>query len=211
MIIFHNRDIKKYISPVIAGITIFSLSSCSVSAPDRVKSSPTNQPTANSPTATNTTEPNQINPNITPGQIENKPSIPNQKNQAVGQNNSLPANSKNTVTVTFYKADSQCEKLIPEKVNVAADKVIENVVGEVIKQQTTADFNLEGYRVNVDRDTGVATIDFRLAPNSKRKFTSLSSCEQMALFGSLTKSLTSNSDWQIKEVRFTDRGKEIIL
>lgn len=189
---------------------IFSLSSCSVSESDRVKSNPTNQPTANSPTTKNTTEPNQINPNNTPLQTENKLSNSNSEQTRV-KNNSVATNSQNTVTVTFYKADSQCEKLIPEKVSVAADKVIENVVGEVIKQQTNADFNLEGYRVNVDRNTGIATVDFLLAPSSKRKFTSLSSCEQMALFGSLSKSLTSNSEWQIKEVRFTDRGKEIVL
>ncbi|MFM6369036.1 MAG: sporulation/spore germination protein, partial [Dolichospermum sp.] len=40
---------------------------------------------------------------------------------------------------------------------------------------------------------------------------SLSSCEQFALFGSVRKTLMSNSEWKIKDVRFTERGEDIVL
>jgi hypothetical protein len=63
----------------------------------------------------------------------------------------------------------------------------------------------------VNVDNGVATIDLRIAPESKRQIVSLSSCEQFALFGSLRKTLTSNPQWNIKDVRFTERGQEVVF
>jgi hypothetical protein len=68
---------------------------------------------------------------------------------------------------------------------------------------------LSGYRVRVNN--GVATVDLRLSPQSKRNFVSLSSCEQFALFGSVRKTLTNNSQWKIKEVRFTEKGEAIVI
>ncbi|MCS6794155.1 MAG: hypothetical protein N3E45_01570 [Oscillatoriaceae bacterium SKW80] len=65
--------------------------------------------------------------------------------------------------------------------------------------------------MRVAAKTGVATVEMRLSPNSKRQFVSLSSCEQFGLFGSLRKTLTSNPAWKIKEVRFSEGGKEIEL
>ncbi|MFO0142950.1 MAG: sporulation/spore germination protein, partial [Aphanizomenon sp.] len=38
-----------------------------------------------------------------------------------------------------------------------------------------------------------------------------SSCEQFALFSSIRKTLISNAQWKIKEVRFTERGEDIML
>lgn len=120
-----------------------------------------------------------------------------------------PTSTEKMVPVTVYKADSDCQSLVPEKVEVPAKSSVEAATGKVVERYDTGDFDLAGYRVNVDAKTGVATIDFRLAPNSKRRFVSLSSCEQFALFGSLKKTLTSNPAWKIKEVRFTERGKQI--
>lgn len=120
-----------------------------------------------------------------------------------------PTSAQKMVAVTVYKADSQCQSLVPEKVQVPVQSSLEAAVGKVVDRYDTGDFDVAGYRVSVDQKTGVATVDFRLAPNSKRRFVSLSSCEQFALFGSLKRTLTSNSTWKIKEVRFTERGKEI--
>ncbi|MDF5713517.1 MAG: sporulation/spore germination protein [Rhizonema sp. NSF051] len=108
---------------------------------------------------------------------------------------------------TLYTSDSQCQELIPQKVSVLAQEPVTDAVGKIIQQQDTADFDLSGYRVSIKK--GVATVDLRTAPNSRRQFTSLSSCEQFTLFGSLRKTLVSNTQWNIKKVRFTDRGKEI--
>ncbi len=110
-------------------------------------------------------------------------------------------------TVTLYKADNQCSSYLPETTQVPADQPLAATVGKVIDAQDNADFQLTGYRVNLAE--GVATIDFRVAPNSPRQIVSLSSCEQFALFGSLTETLTKNPDWQVQEVRFTERGEAI--
>jgi hypothetical protein len=103
----------------------------------------------------------------------------------------------------------QCQELVPQKVTVPAKEPVTNAVGRIIEEQDSADFSVSGYRVRVK--DGIATVDLRLSPQSKRQFASLSSCEQFALFGSLRKTLTSNSQWNIKEVRFTNKGEEIVL
>ena len=114
-----------------------------------------------------------------------------------------------TTNVTLYTSDFQCQELIPQQVSVPAKEPVTGAVGKIIEERNTADFDLSGYRVQVQN--GVATVDFRLSPTSKRQLVSLSSCEQFALFGSLRKTLMSNPEWNIKEVRFTEQGKEVIL
>lgn len=119
--------------------------------------------------------------------------------------------ANNTVTVTIYKADSQCETLIAENLVFPQHRLLVRVVGKVIEQATSADFDIVGYRVNLDRQRQVATVDLRLSPNAMRKFVSLSFCEQFALFGSLRQTLTDRQNWQIQEVRFTWLGQEIMF
>ncbi|MDB9375392.1 GerMN domain-containing protein [Nodularia sphaerocarpa] len=114
-----------------------------------------------------------------------------------------------TANITLYTSNIQCQELIPQQVSVPAAEPVTAAVGKIIEEQDSADFELSGYRVQLEN--GVATVDFRLSPLSKRQLVSLSSCEQFALFGSLRKTLTSNAEWNIKEVRFTEQGKEVIL
>lgn len=118
------------------------------------------------------------------------------------------ANQK-TVAVNVYKLDNQCKRFVSEKVSVLANQPIASTIGKVLETNDSADFSLSGYRVNVA--SGVATIDLRVDPESRRRFQSLSSCEQLALFGSLRKTLTSNGQWKIKSVTFTDRGQKVVL
>jgi hypothetical protein len=155
--------------------------------------------TSCSPNPTNTTT-NAISPT-------SKPSVARlrSKTKAIEPK----AVSGKTVKATLYTSDTQCQELVPQKVTVAATTPITNVVGKIIQEQDTADFSLSGYRVRVRN--GIATVDLRRSPQSKRQFTSLSSCEQFALFGSLRKTLTSNSQWGIRKVRFTERGEDIVL
>jgi hypothetical protein len=94
-------------------------------------------------------------------------------------------------------------------VDVPAENPAQAAVGKVLKQADSGDFDLAGYRVKVNPESRVATVDFRLSPNSKRQFSSLSSCEQFAMFGSLRKTLTDNTQLKIKNVRFTNQGAEI--
>ncbi|WP_309232586.1 hypothetical protein [Cylindrospermum sp. FACHB-282] len=109
--------------------------------------------------------------------------------------------------MTLYTSDTQCQELIPQQASVPAEEPIKATVVKILEQRDTSDFSLSGYRVNVKK--GVATVDLRVSPESKRQLASLSSCEQFALFGSLRKTLTSNVQWNIKEVNFTEGGKEI--
>jgi hypothetical protein len=119
------------------------------------------------------------------------------------------ATASKTINVTLYTSDTQCQELIPQKAVVSAEEPMTGAIGKILAQRDTSDFNLSGYRVSVKN--GVATVDLRISPESKRQLASLSSCEQFALFGSLRKTLTSNAEWKIKEVRFTERGQEILL
>lgn len=118
-----------------------------------------------------------------------------------------------TTTVTIYKADDQCLNYVPQQVQVPADRPIEAAVGKVlgIEGNGAGEFDMAGYRVSVNEQTGVATVDLRMNPASKRGLVSLSVCEQFALFGSLRETLIKNPQWQIKTVRFTERGQEIVL
>lgn len=111
--------------------------------------------------------------------------------------------------VKVYQVDHQCMNLVPESVAVPADKPMEGAIATIIAAQSSPDFELAGYRVAVK--DGVATVDLRLAPSSKRSFVSLSSCEQLALFGGIRKTLTGNPQWKIQSIRFTERGQEIVL
>jgi len=142
------------------------------------------------------------NPSNTTNTISPKPAPSMAQLRAKTNNIEPKAVSGKTVNVTLYTSDVQCQEFVPQKVTVPATQSVTNAVGKI-------DFNLSGYRVRVRN--GIATVDLRLSPQSKRQFVSLSSCEQFALFGSLRKTLTSNSQWKIKEVRFTEQGEDIVL
>ncbi len=181
---FYYSVITKNIAKTIAQVSLICLSSCSSSSSVTTNPSPT-------ATITSVTSPTH--------QIPAKYILV--KNAGVNA----------TVMVTIYKVDSQCEKFIPEQVSLPKERAMDIAVGQVIQQQNTGDFNLEGYRISVEPKTAIATVDFRLSGSSQRRLSSLSSCEQMALFGSLNKTLTGNSLWHIKKVRFTEQGKTILL
>jgi len=198
--------IKKYLTPLLCGAITLSLSSCASLAaihkgesaglpvPDKIDTSLT--------TGINSTTSTSEQPN-------HKTPVVSQPLQTSDRQVTSTTPSLKTVTVTIYQADNQCESLVPEKVAVPADSPVDAVVGKVLKQADSGDFDLAGYRVKVNPENGVATVDFRLSPNAKRNFSSLSSCEQFAIFGSLRKTLTDNAQLKIKNVRFTNQDAEI--
>jgi hypothetical protein len=183
---------KKYIVTLLILAIATSISSCNSNPTVSNTKEPTPAPATPTPTPTS-----QPTPSI--GQLRAK-TTPSPDSKAVTDKN---------INVTVYTSDTQCQELIPKKVTVPAQEPVTSAVGKIIEEQDTADFNLSGYRVIIQ--DGVATVDLRIAPDSQRQLTSLSSCEQFALFGSLRKTLTSNAQWKIKEVRFTERGEEIVL
>lgn len=190
-----NR-LKKYLTPLITGLIVLSLNSCA--------SSPNNQPSdkSNSPSTGLSARAAS-----TPAQPQQEIPVASQPLNATGAS----PQGKGKVTLNIYQADNQCQTLVAEKVAVPATSVVDAAVGQVLRQAESGDFDLAGYRVQVNPKSRVATVDFRLSPNSRRQFVSLSSCEQFALFGSLRKTLTNNSRLKIKNVRFTERGQEIVI
>ena len=200
------KPLKKYFTPLITGLIVLSLSSCA--------SPLTNRKTDSAGLASAST----LGTPLTT-QLDSATSISEQAQEQtpVTMPSSNPSESKtatqtsNTVTVNIYQADNQCETLVPEKVAVPAESPVNVAVGQVLKQVNSSDFDLAGYRVNIDANSRIATVDLRLSPGSRRQFVSLSHCEQFALFGSLRKTLTDNSQLKIKDVRFTQQGQEIKL
>jgi hypothetical protein len=185
-----------------AVLALGSLVGCTGGGPDRVATSPSSSPSPiGSPTATSTPTPSPASPTPTPSSPS--PSSPT-TTQAMVPTAAVP--------ITVYHLDEQCNGLVPEKValppQASVEASVEAAVGKVIAQSNSPDFTLAGYRVTVANK--VATVDLRLPPDAKRPFAAMSSCEQMALFGSVEKTLTSNAALQIQAVKFTSGQKEIV-
>ncbi|HLO47276.1 MAG TPA: hypothetical protein VK211_02485 [Kamptonema sp.] len=178
------NSIQQYQAAFAASLIIFSLNSCTTLPPEQQESIPPIPPPIGTPKPQSLTisTPPEFQPPATP----------------------------DSVRARIYKVDNQCQALIPETVTLPAAHSIEAAVAKVLEQQYTSDFDLS-YRVILDREQGLAIIDLRIPRNSKRQLNSLSSCEQLALFGSLRQTLTSNRGWQIKKVLFTEEGEEIWL
>ncbi|MHC5712202.1 MAG: sporulation/spore germination protein [Nostoc sp.] len=197
---------QRYFLPLIFVTMIVSLSSCSSNPTARNIDSGTPSSTTTPTNSASSQPPSQI-----PSVAQLREKSPNQESSKKNTpSSSTPkAVTSKTTSVTLYTSDTQCQKLIPEKVSVPAEQPVRNVVSKILEKRDTSDFSLSGYRVNIKN--GIATVDLRISPESKRQMASLSSCEQFALFGSLRKTLTSNAQWNIKEVRFTERGEDIVL
>ena len=121
-----------------------------------------------------------------------------------------PAVSENTVTVTVYKVDNLCQTLNPETVTGPSNQLMSSAVHEVLNQQVFSSLGLVGYRLKIDRDLGIATVDLRASGNSRQKLQNLSSCQMLGLFGGVRQTLTAYTPWQIKTVRFTELGEDIV-
>jgi hypothetical protein len=123
-------------------------------------------------------------------------------------NSAKTTTAANTVSVNIYKVDNQCN-LVADPMAVGKDKPMEQAIAKVLESRDSADFTIAGYRLSVEN--GVATVDLRTAPGSARTFASLSACEQTALFGGIQKTLTSNAQWKVNRVQFTEKGKALVF
>jgi PBP1b-binding outer membrane lipoprotein LpoB len=203
---------KRYIFPFIIATLVSGCASNSVSQNNTATPSPTleGNNTVPTPQASATPTPDiSINTSASPFPT---PSVARLRAKADSDKKAVTYNPNvvgKTTDVTLYTIDSQCQNLVPQTTSVSAEEPIAAAIGKILEKRDNGDFNLSGYRVNVKN--GIATVDLRLAPNSKRMLSSLSSCEQTALFGSLRKTLVSNPQWKIKDVRFTEKGEEIVL
>ena len=216
--------LKNYFIPLLSGLFILSLSSCT--SPPTIESDNANLPT---PTTTNSPLTNQLDATpapvesqtpvasqpdstpATPAPVQRQKPVTSQPLTKTGTKATTTAQAQNTISLNIYQADSQCQTLVPEKVAVPAGSPVDAAVGKVLEKASSGDFDLAGYRVNVNAKSGVATVDLRLAPDAQRQFLSLSTCEQFALFGSLRKTLVDNTQLKIKDVRFTEQGQDLEL
>ncbi|MDJ1179952.1 hypothetical protein PJF56_13875 [Roseofilum sp. BLCC_M91] len=114
-----------------------------------------------------------------------------------------------TIEVTVYHLDAFCETFVQKPIQVPRQNALQGTIHKLIAEGTSPDFAIAGYRVQPNRAENSLTIDFRLSPQSQRQFVSLSTCERMALMGSLQQTLTQSSLWNIQEVQFTDRSQPI--
>lgn len=224
----------KYLTPLLTGVTLVSVSGyaflSTINAGGNANSAVT--PTHLTPTNTLSSTAVVDKPNATPSAVTPPSNVAPTPTatpvQPVAQqpparpptvfpplagsvSNATPVAVASTLSVDIYLPDSRCETLLPTKVSIPADTPAQAAIGKVLEQRDTADFSLAGYRVSVNPSSRVATVDLRIAPGSQRKFVSLSTCEQFALFGSLRKTLTSNPTLNIRDVRFTEQGQELYL
>jgi hypothetical protein len=214
-----NCVFKKYIARVtLTGMILLSLTGCRTSTevqstavtPPQAVASPQIKAIPQSRSLTGKTSPKSV------AALDSAVAAPKSTTEGtpkiVPQN--LPLQIKpdplKTVRVNLYQPDIECKKLMPEPVALDRDRAMDAAVSKVLQERNSADFTVAGYRINID-DDGVATVDLRLKPDSRRQFISLSMCEQFALFGSLRETLMNHPDWKIKAVEFTERGELIQL
>lgn len=179
-----------YRNACLSGLLVFGLGSCTAPSTSlRESTAPT------TPTPTRSTPDQSVTPS--PPSPSALPTLPADRLVAA------------TTTVNIYKIDSQCVNLLPQKTTVTKTRSMEAAIAKVLEETDSGDFSIAGYRVS--REGERAIVDLRLPANSKRSFHSLSSCEQLALFGGIRKTLLNNAQWQIQSVQFTEKGEEIVL
>ncbi|MER3435524.1 MAG: hypothetical protein C4288_19515 [Leptolyngbya sp. ERB_1_1] len=118
-----------------------------------------------------------------------------------------PKPTTKTIPINVFELDNQCNKFVTTKEAVAANQPITQAIAKTLSKTNSESLDVAGYRVKVA--SGVATVDFRPIPNARRSLTTLANCEQLALFGSVRRTLLQNPNLKIKSVRFTDRGNLI--
>ena len=143
-------------------------------------------------------------------QLDARSSQSTQPSNSVTSVLSSTAVSENTLTVAVYKVDNLCQSLNPETITGPDNQLMSSAVNEVLNQQIFSSLGLVGYRLKIDRDLGIATVDLRASGNSRQKLQNLSSCQMLGLFGGVRQTLISYAPWQIKTVRLTELGEDIL-
>lgn len=184
-----------------AGIIVWSLLVVSCTAPTpTVQNSPAPSPT---PLPSPSPKPS---PSRTPSPVPDVPSPKPTSTPFKTSANGLTTTGS-TVPIAIYRMDSGCDALIPKTENLPKEKTLDAAVGAVISHSNSADFTISDY--GITKEGTSATIVLRLPPTAKRPFAAMSACEQMSLFGALRATIVGRSDWNIRDVQFSDGKKEI--
>jgi hypothetical protein len=156
-----------------------------------------------SPTTSSSPKPS---PSSTPAPVPDAPSPKPTSTPFKTSANSLTTTGS-TVPIAIYRMDSGCDALVPKTEDLPKEKTLDAAVGAVIRHSNSADFTISDY--GITKEGNIATIVLRLPPTSKRPFAAMSACEQMSLFGALRATIVGRSDWNIRDVQFSDGKKEI--
>lgn len=118
---------------------------------------------------------------------------------------------EDAVTVALYIPDDQCQNYLTEEIFVPRQNDLSETVERILAEQEIPFFELTGYRLNRDPETKTVTIDLRVSRTSPRLLQSLSFCEQKILLGSIKETLLNHPEWDIEQVKFTNRGYRLVL
>jgi hypothetical protein len=201
--IMRANSIKSYLVLFLTGAIASLALTDSAQAQRRFGSPRSNQPLItdtepSSPEPPRTTSEANGNPN----DIELTPDHPNPQEPSLDQP---------SLTVTVYRPDLFCENLIPRTEQVSPEQPTEGAIGHVLKDWAQGEFRLAGYRVQRDDLTGVVNVDLRIAPDAPRRWSSLSTCEQFSLLGSLRSTLLENPELDIVGVEFSSQGRPLVF
>ena len=179
-----------------AGVMALSLLVVSCTPPTpTAQNSPVPSPTSPSP---------KPSPSNTPSPV---PATPQPTSTPFKTSVSSSTTPSSTVPIAIYQMDSGCNALVPKTEDLPKEKTLDAAVGAVIRHSNSADFTISDY--GITKEGNSATIVLRLPPTAKRPFTAMSACEQMSLFGALRATIVGRSDWNIRDVQFSDGKKEI--
>ena len=182
------------------GVIVLSLLVVSCTAPTptvTVENSPVPSP---SPTLASPSP--QPSPSDSPSPVQDSPSP-----KPISTPLKISANTASTVPIAIYRMDSGCNALVPKTEDLPKEKTLDAAVDAVISHSNSADFTISDYGITKAGNT--ATIVLRLPPTAKRPFAAMSACEQMSLFGALRATVVGRSDWNIRDVKFSDGKEEI--
>ena len=180
------------------GVIVLSLLVVSCSAPTPIaQNSPVPSPTTASPSPSP-----KPSPSDSPSPVQDSPSP-----KPISTPLKTSANTASTVPIAIYRMDSGCNALVPKTEDLPKEKTLDAAVGAVISHSNSADFTISDY--GITKEGNIATIVLRLPPTAKRPFAAMSACEQMSLFGALRATVVGRSDWNIRDVKFSDGKEEI--
>lgn len=193
-LINHGTTLRPWV-----GVIVLSLLVVSCTSP-----TPTvqNSPVPSSPSPTPASPSPKPSPSDSPSPVEDSPSP-----KPISTPLKTSAKTASTVPIAIYRMDSGCNNLVPKTEDLPQEKTLDAAVGAVISNSNSADFTISDYAITKEGNS--ATIVLRLPPTAKRPFAAMSACEQMSLFGALRATIVGRSDWNIRDVQFSDGKKEI--
>lgn len=115
------------------------------------------------------------------------------------------------VEITYYLPDDTCDDF-GERTEIAHPQHLDDIATTLLEDPRLALEGLDLVAYSVTRSTpNTIVIDFTIAPDSQRQLVSLSSCEQMMLFGSLRSTFLDNLPLGVEAIEFTEQGNPIAL